>query len=100
MRISRVQEVPWKLRWEDVGKDRVAFLGRHQIGRVVTVKGSHRRRVLEYIGYLSLPGMYGPVVHEASLLLACSSLRGKVQEWLAGMDEGIPDTTTKSRVRR
>lgn len=99
MRVSRTRSVPWKLNWEDKDNDRLAYLGRHYVGRVVRGK-VHRSRVVCFAVYLNLPGVIGPVAHEQSRLLACQKLLEKVQEWLGGCDENIPSKEEGARVRR
>lgn len=90
--------VKWRLNWADEGVDKVAYVGRWRVGRVVRKRSKYE---ILYVAHVNVPWINGPIAQERSMLLAQTELRKKVEEWLGGFSDDIPDTSVqKTRVRR
>lgn len=97
-RIQRTRTVEWRINWFDEGVAKVAYLGRWRVGRVERVR---KGRAIQYVAYLNVPWINGPVAAENSTLAAQMALKSKIIEWLEGFSDDIPDQTeTTTRIRR
>ena len=99
-RVQRTRTVEWRVHWVDSGQDRVCYIGRWQVGRVVR-RVAHRR--VTYVAHFSVPGIHGPVATEQDQQVAAMKLMAKVKEWLGGLRDDPPsieDEKERARPRR
>lgn len=98
MRVTRTRTVEWKLQWREEGTEHIAYLGKWRVGKVARNRrpGS---RVYLYGAYVHLPWLVGPLSYEGDVLSAKAVLREKIQEWLGGMSDEIPDQASAGSTR-
>ena len=98
MRMTRTRTAPWKLHWVGDEKESFAYLGRWRVGRVARSR-KPGTRIACFSAQMHVPWIIGPVCYEASMLLAKSKFREKLEEWLEGMNDDAPNQESEARKR-